>query len=210
MPEIKMPEYRSSYKQDRCLQACVGMVLATAGFPLTNTELNNITRYEPGLNSQFSIATLALAQYLPEQVKLYSILDFQKYAQFGEDYLRQVFDEEWLAHQRSRSSPEFEKERWAAEMLTDYDLSVHVNKLSLKLLEKLLKKNLLITSLDAKQLYGLDEISAHAVVVFGKYDDDIAFHDPDFPGDEGVGLLVGEELFANAMRTHIIAVHLPR
>ena len=84
------PVFVSSYESDRCLPACVAMVLKTAGIPITDQQVDMLTGYQKGLYSQFSLATIALSLFIPD-VHLYSWLDFHAYAQSGEEYLKQVF-----------------------------------------------------------------------------------------------------------------------
>ncbi|MFH1561561.1 MAG: hypothetical protein ABID04_03220 [Patescibacteria group bacterium] len=218
------PEYASSFNQDRCLQACVQMVLTTAGLRFTPEQINQVTGYESGLNSQFSIATIALARHLPE-TRLYSQLDFVEYATRGEAYLRETYSSEWFEHQKAHSSPSFAKEQTAARQLVQsdlwqyQDLSPESTDSKKMLCEALLAtEHILIVSIDAGLLYRFDRPSAHAVLVFGdllfpeelgvRYGENQGFllHDPDMPENSGDFLRIPKTKFAETIRTHIIAI----
>lgn len=198
------PEFFVDGVGDRCLQTCMQMMLWTLGVERSDEEINHLTQYETGRNSQFSLATLAMAQLLQTGVRLYTQLDFGRYAAEGENYLAETYSPEWLAHQSRLSSPGFVKEITAAKRLADSGLWEQAE-LNRKLVSGLVEQgNALILSLDAGKLYRHGNVSAHAVLVFNEYRRRYWFHDPG--GEDGEDLTAPRAMFCAAIRTHVLAI----
>jgi len=206
-----VPKFTSSHNQEnQCLPACVSMVLKTAGMPCSRHHLDEITGYQPKYYSQFSTATLALNEYFPDNVHLYSLLDFTKYSRRGEKYLRQIYEPDWFKDQKAHSSPGFEKETQAAAQLVERRLSTKVPEHSLDLVRRLLQDNLLIASVDTAQLYRFKQVSSHAVLVYGTYENMFVFADPEFSEYDGKCRVSSQEEFSRSIRTHVLAIQFPR
>jgi hypothetical protein len=189
---------------DRCLQTCMAMVIWSSRKLVTDDYINQATLYEPGKNSQNSLATVALKKILQRNVRLYTRLDFARYAREGAVYLEAAYSSEWLEHQRQFSSPGFQKEQRAAQVLVKVG-AWEQSDLAPDLIDTLLRSNhILIVSIDAGQLYELKQPSAHSVLVYGVARNKYVYHDPWY--ENGHGIKVPKDIFAAAVRTHIIAI----
>jgi hypothetical protein len=211
----RTPPFKFDPTDDRCLQCCLSMALSARGITISDPELDALSQYEQGLNTQWSIACRGVAKYAPD-VLLYSQLNFRAFAEEGGEYLRRTFDKQWFELQRSRSSPNFEKERQGAWQLVGSGLWVPAKlgpddyEPKLTLLNELLEKRaLIIASVNVRVLYDRNFDSSHAVFIYAtdkprwpQLASNVYLHDPSFT--DGAGYCVPKEKVVRALRTHLL------
>jgi hypothetical protein len=215
----KDPNFVFDTSDSRCLQCCLEMALHSVGHRLSAQEIDSLTRFEPGLNTQWSIATVGLTELVPG-IRLFSQLNFGEYALDGEKYLERVFETTWMDHQRKMSSPAFKKEQQGAIDLvgrgkwSPCDLGPDDFQTKRDLIDDILSRgSLLVASINVKILWGTEWDGAHAVLVYRsdyprspREATHIYLHDPAFT--DGAAVHVSKDLLAQSMRTH--AMELPR
>ena len=196
--------------ENKCLQACVTMILLTHGINRSVDQIDNLTCYSPDRNSQFSNSVMGLSLFFRD-VKLYSALEFDKFVVFGEDYLKSVYSEDWLIHQKQSSSENFFDEREAANKVFKLGLTVHKPFLlsedigaKIEFVDQLLLNNDLIVSVDTRMLWLFEQSSGHAIVIHGVSSDEYVINDPAFIN--GGNVSVSKEVIGSAIKTHIIAI----
>lgn len=202
---MKIPKfYQNQPDNNHCLQATVMMALNTIDSPITWEEVDQITQYEEGLYSWPASAVVALSNKIPN-TRIISDMDYVRFAEEGEEYLKEYFHPDWFNLQKSKASPGFQKEQSAAKKLEKK--IVQKNIIHQNTVEELLSENLLIALVDVGELSGKNKPSGHFVVVYGQNGNGFFIHDPGLPPQQG--WQVNKEKFMVSTRNTFIVIPWP-
>ena len=112
---MKALKFQSNRSDDNhCLQACVKMALNTLYRKTSWDKINEVTHYKEGLYSWASAAAVAISKKIPG-TKVISMLDYRSFCEKGEEYLREIWDQEWFETQKIMASAGFKREQEDAQ-----------------------------------------------------------------------------------------------
>ena len=171
--------FENDTDDNHCLQAAIMIVLSSMGHPVRRAEVEAGTNFKKNLYT-WSIEGAAYLAKFVSGVQLYSILDYAKFAQNGESYLREFWTPAHFGLQKSKASQDFKKEQVAAERF----ISSGTFELIIPPKEKLissLKENLIIAMVGVNRLYPERGQGVHFIVLYAHADGMIHFHDPGLP-----------------------------
>lgn len=191
------PPLHASIDDYHCSAACAKMVLEACGQRISWDELDRQLEALPTLSSWTVSVAAVLAEKIPG-TKLYSRIDYQRFATEGAAYLAEYWTPQYYSAMTTVASPGFRREQRHAWLLTRS--SAFENRaLSDAELCKLLDSNYVISVVDIRQLEGQKGISCHAVVLYKHSQQGFHFHDPGLPAAANV--TAPREAFVSAMGT---------
>ncbi|KKU93147.1 MAG: Protein translocase subunit SecA [Parcubacteria group bacterium GW2011_GWA1_49_26] len=198
------PKFYQNWEDDsHCLQSSVMIVLNTLNRKVTWDEVNKMTDYEDGLYSWVPRAVVALAERIPGTRHI-SVMDYGKFAEKGEEYLKEFMPGEWFEDQKRNASVGFQKEQKAAQDLIQKNLLEQKVRFTKEDFESLLDKHLLIALVNGKKLAQLEGNVGHFVVVYGQDEENFIIHDPGLPAREA--WKAQKDLFLHAFQGELILV----
>jgi hypothetical protein len=160
------------------------MVLEVSGDSISWEALDARLEAIPGLASWTISAASVLAERIPG-TKLYSHIDYRRFAGLGEAYLAEYWTPAYSQGMRKRATPGFAREQRHARRLVEAGGFQH-HAISESELSAMLASNYVIGVVDIRQLEGETGQSCHAVVVYEKAAGLFYFHDPGLPAAESV------------------------
>ena len=194
--------YSNKPDDNHCLQASLLIVLNSLGYSVSWKEINRLTSYDSRYYSWTITAASIISQYIPK-AKFMTRIDYRKFADQGEQYLKQIWDENWFNTQQSHASPGFIREQnFAKNFKGNYVLLS--KKPTVKKLTSLLKGNFLIALINPYIIRGEDGAAGHFVVVYSKFKNNFVYHDPGNPPIKGARSEC--EIFLKAMSDEFLVV----
>jgi hypothetical protein len=144
---------------------------------LSLTQLDRITRHNSKKYTWMSDALLWLYRQGFE-VKNYENLDYEKFADEGEEYLKRIWDKETFFTQRRYS--DLRKERLAARIMLKTGIKIINTRLSLRnIRDKFIGGYFVMLSVNPYTLKGMDGYGSHMIVVGGFKGRHVKLYDPD-------------------------------
>lgn len=202
---MKPPKFYSNLPDNNhCLQASLMIVLNTLAGKTTWDQINKLTGYQDGLYSWSVVGAQILADIIPGTKLISHLLDYDKFAKKGDEYLKSIWSPEWYQLQKRNASPNFSREQEATKKITGKKLYEYKKFITMENIKKYLKNNLIITLIDPHVITGVPGSSGHFVVVFDHKNDNFLLHDPGLPKHEN--WQVNQEIFMKAFRGDIITV----
>jgi 23S rRNA pseudouridine1911/1915/1917 synthase len=177
---MKEVPFTGNHEDDmHCMLAVYGSVIEYFLHRKLNwAELEGLTGFRPGM-AAWTIGVLPRMNAMGFDIHMIEPFDYAQYGKDGESYLKNKYEPEQLQWYKKKSNimqmrdqiPMFLKRIWhenRVAMLNDID-------------DMLYKNRLVFVSLNGRALNGKPGMSAHAVLVIEKQDDEYVVHDPGLP-----------------------------
>jgi hypothetical protein len=119
---------------------------------------------------------VALSKYV-RGVKLYSGLDYDRFAREGEAFLTQAWDRDWFNVQKKNASPGFVREQAAAKAFVAGNAFEH-RRLGREELFSALDNHLIIQLTRVDMLYPGQAVGGQFILLYANDDDAVWVHDP--------------------------------
>lgn len=201
---MRQPKFYSNLQDDNhCMQASLMIVLNTLAGKTTWNEVNKLTEYKDNLYSWSVVGAKVLNDKIPG-TRLIGTLDYKKFANDGERYLKDVWGQEWYDLQKKHASPNFSKEQESAKKLVKKGLTKRKKFVAKKDIKDYLKNNLIIALIDPHVIKNTPGSSGHFVVVYTSKSTNFLLHDPGLPPQEQ--WTVDQDVFMKAYRGDIIII----
>lgn len=194
-----IPFYSNLKTDTHCFQACLKMVLKHC-FPDKDYSfeyLDKVTFHKKDKWTWDSGALLFLSKLGFDVVRIVNF-DYKQFVEFGEEYLRMIWNDEVFNTQKQYS--DFDQERkLAQDLLKNGSIKLERRWTNLKEVEDLFQKDFLVmTSINPYILDNEEGYSSHLVVITGFNEDSITFHDPGLPPQKN--RTVSKKTFEKAMQ----------
>jgi len=179
---LSIPFYPNTKDNLHCSQACLKMILKYL-FPNRNysfSYLDKVTYHQKG-KWTWDSALLIFLSSLGLEVIYIADFDFSKFAKFGEDYLKRIWDKKTFEIQKKYSN--LSQERLLARQLIGNKKIKLIKKYpSLRDFKNLFKRGyLLLAAINPYALSKEDNYASHLVVILDITKKTIVFHDPGLP-----------------------------
>lgn len=203
---MKTLKFQSNWPDDNhCMQACVKMVLDSLFKKTSWDKVNEMTHYQDSLYSWTPAGAVAINERI-SGVRMISTLDYQSFADRGEDYLKELWreDQKWFERQKKMATLGFKRERKDAQYLLSHNIFEH-REITKEEIERLLKDGYLIIAIvNADLLAGREGSSGHFVLLYKQEGDDFIIHDPGLPPQEAWRMK--KDKFMSAFRREAILI----
>lgn len=202
---MKIPKFYSNLPDNNhCMQACLMIILNTLVGKITWDEINKLTEYNDDLYSWSVVGAKVLADKISGARLISSSLDYKKFADLGEQYLKRVWKREWYDLQKRHASPNFLREHEAAKKLVVRGLSEYKKLVTKEEIKDYLKHGLIIALIDPHVVENTPGSSGHFVVVYANKNMNFLLHDPGLPPRKR--WTVNQDVFMRAYKGDIIVI----
>lgn len=194
--------YANQPDNNHCLQASTLMILNSLGYPTDWEKINKLTKYDDRYYSWTIVAASIISNLIPD-MRLITTLDYTRFAEEGEEYLRSTWSDQWYKTQKNHASPGFKREqRFAKAFNGKFDL--RKEKVPAEELSELLRNNLIIAIIDPHIISGKPGSSGHFVVLYDDKDEKFIYHDPGNPPIESAE--ADHEIFMQASKGEFLII----
>jgi hypothetical protein len=182
MGKRKPPKFYSNLEDNNhCMQASMLIVLNSLHNNVSWKEINKLTDYDNRYYSWSTVGANALNDRIPGTLIISSGLDYKKFAEEGEEYLKKVMSPAWYKLQKAHASPNFSKEQKEAIKIVKKGLGKYQKSITKIDIVNYLKKYLIIALVDPHIIKNTPGQSGHFVVIYDSTKNSFRIHDPGLP-----------------------------
>jgi hypothetical protein len=196
--------YPNLADNNHCMQASIMMVLNTLYGDTSWDEVNKLTNYENNLYSWSVVAADVLNDKMPGTILISSGLDYGKFAEKGEEYLRSIWSSAWYNLQKEHASSKFQREQNAVKNLDKKGLSKYQKYITKGEIIDYLKDHYLIALIDPHIIKNTPGHSGHFVVIYDSVKENFYIHNPGLPPQPG--WIVNHDLFMQGFKGDLIII----
>jgi hypothetical protein len=194
--------YANKPDNNHCVQATVLMVLNSLGHSMSWDQVNKLTKYDDRYYSWTIVAASIISQLIPN-TRLVTNLDYRKFAEDGEHYLKSHWNSQWYKLQKRHSSQGFKREQqFAKEFKGEFELAS--KKPTAEEICNLSENNLIASLVDPHIIRGDNGTSGHFVLVYDCINGKFVYHDPGYPPAKSAEADMG--VFMNALKGEFLVV----